>query len=803
MDSRYNPTEIEHGIYQLWEKSGYFNPDNLPHIKSSSKPFTIVLPPPNASGKMHTGNVLMIAIEDLLIRWKRMQGSAALWIPGTDHAGFESQITFERQLKKEGKSRFDFDRKTLYDKIWEFVHKNKKDIEEQIKSMGASVDWTRYTFTLDENVIKTVHSTFKKMHDDGLIYRDDYLVNYCPKCGTTFADLEVKYVERTDPLYYMQYGPFTLATVRPETKFGDTAVAVHPNDKRYKKYVGKEIEVEGLSEKMKLTVIADSYVDPKFGTGVVKVTPAHDKNDYEAGKRHNLEIKRVIDLNGRLNNLAGKYAGLTVFSARKQVAEDLEKKGLLVKVDKNYTHTVATCYKGGHDVEPMIVPNWFVRVDDMKKSFKKPAYDAVKKGTVKIYPKWREKTYLRWIEEMHDWPISRQIVWGIRIPVWYDVDKNPDLMVTFLPNHPNLPNQPNTTVTGKISDLIKNYSLPEIESGLQNLFAPANAEYVVSPEKPKGNYLPETDTFDTWFSSGQWPLVTLGFPDSKDFNRFYPTDVLETGWEIIRLWVSRMIMFGMYITKTPPFHSVYLHGIVRATDGRKMSKSLGNVINPEEYQKEYGTDALRMGLISGTANGKDFNFPRDKVIAYRNFSNKLWNIARFILMQTEQNNVIAGLVPAEKTATTRPHRQAIALAGAARVAATKEDKAILKKLDSLTRKVTQNLEKYRFAQAADDIYHFVWDDFASDYLEKSKEHLNRSGDIHHARNASQAMQSGGAQNKDAINRITTLLHVFLTSLKLLHPFMPFVTEAIWQQFPSGLKHNDLPLLIVQWPKVGN
>ncbi|MCR4264303.1 MAG: valine--tRNA ligase [Candidatus Roizmanbacteria bacterium] len=759
MDKRYNPNELEPNIYSLWEKSGYFNPDKLPDSKKR-KPFTIVLPPPNASGKMHTGNVLMIAIEDLLIRWKRMQGYAALWIPGTDHAGFETQITFERQLKKEGKSRFDFDRKTLYDKIWEFVHKNKKDIEEQIKSMGASVDWTRYTFTLDDHVIKTVHGTFKKMHDDELIYRDDYMVNYCPKCGTTFADLEVKYVERKDPLYYMTYGPFTLATVRPETKFGDTAVAVHPTDKRYKKYIGKEIEVEGLLGKVKLTVIGDSYVDPEFGTGVVKVTPAHDKNDYEAGKRHNLEIKRVIDLNGRLNERAGKYAGLTVFSARKQVAEDLEKKGLLVKVDKEYTHTVATCYKGGHDIEPMIVPNWFVRVDKKGKSFKMPALDAVKKGTVTIYPKWREKTYIRWMEEMHDWPISRQIVWGIRIPVWYDVEKNPNIIVTFLPNHPNLPDHPKSTATGTISDLLKKYPLDEIESGLQNLFAPAGAPYVVSPEKPKtGTFLPETDTFDTWFSSGQWPLVTLNYPDSENFKRFYPTDVLETGWEIIRLWVSRMIMFGIYLTKQPPFHSVYLHGIVRATDGRKMSKSLGNVINPDEYQKEYGTDALRMGLISGTANGKDFNFPRDRIVGYRNFANKLWNIARFLEMQKTQHNL-------SKTVFSELKRQSLL---------EKEDKAILKKLDSLTKKVTAELEKYRFAQAAEDIYHFVWDEFASVYIENMK---NR---------------------EDKEDAIRTSYLVLRTSLKLLHPFMPFVTEAIWQQLPKEMKEEEL-LIVSKWPK---
>lgn len=753
MDSRYNPNEIEPDIYSRWEKSGYFNPDKLPDAKNRT-PFTIVLPPPNASGKMHTGNVLMIAIEDLLIRWKRMQGYAALWVPGTDHAGFETQITFEKQLKKEGKSRFDFDRKTLYKKIWEFVQNNKNQIEGQIKSMGASVDWSRYTFTLDEKVIATVHDTFRKMHDDGLIYRDDYMVNYCPKCGTTFADLEVKYVERTDPLYYMKYGPFTLATVRPETKFGDTAIAVHPSDKRYKKYIGQEIEVEGLLGTMKLKVIADSYVDPAFGTGVVKVTPAHDKNDYEAGKRHNLEVKQVINLDGRLNKLAGPYAGKTVFSARKQIAEDLEKKGLLEKVDRKYVHTVATCYKGGHDIEPMIVPNWFVKVNDAKKSFKKPALDAVKNGKLKIYPKWREKTYTRWMEEMHDWPISRQIVWGIQIPVWYSLEKNPTLQVTYLNNE-------GQTVIRSGEGVLKENEFEEAQKGLQKIIAPTQCVPEFEPESPGEHYLQETDTFDTWFSSGQWPLVTLGYPDSKDFTKYYPTDVLETGWEIIRLWVSRMVMFGFYLTKQSPFHSVYLHGIVRATDGRKMSKSLGNVINPDEYQKEYGTDALRMGLISGTANGKDFNFPRDKIIAYRNFANKLWNLARFLEMQAGQLNVLAR---ASRVNTANQES-----------ATTKQDKAILKKLDSLIKKTTTNLEKYRFAQAAEDIYHFVWNDFASEYIETMKSREDKE----------QALQ--------------TAITVFTTSLKLLHPFMPFVTEAIWGQLSEGQRGKEL-LMVSSWPK---
>lgn len=742
LDKKYDHKKIEPKIYEKWEKSGHFTPE----IDSKKEPYTIVLPLPNASGKMHTGNVLMIAIEDLLIRWKRMQGYLALWVPGTDHAGFETQITFERKLKEKGKSRFDYDRETLYKKIWDFVQENKTQIDNQMKQMGASVDWTRYKFSLDPGAVQTVISTFKKMYDEKLVYREDYMVNYCPICGTTFADLEVKHVERTDPLYYMKYGPFTLATVRPETKFGDTAVAVHPDDSRYTKYIDQEIEVDGLSGPFKLRVIADKYVDPEFGTGVVKVTPGHDKKDYEAGKRHNLEIKSVIGLDGKLNENAGKYAGLEVAEARDKVVAALEEKNLIEKVDKNYTHSVAVCYKGGHDIEPTIIPNWFIKVD----SLKKPAHDAVKNGDVKIYPKWQETKYHRWMEEMHDWPISRQVVWGIRIPAWYDVTKNPDLVVTFL-------NKSGETVSGNISEVIKTHDFAEIETELQTLLAPKSAKHEISLEKPGDNFLQETDTFDTWFSSGQWPLVTLGYPDSKDFKYFYPTSVLETGWDILRLWVSRMIMFGIYLTGKPPFKDVYLHGLVRAIDGRKMSKSLGNVINPEEYMEEFGVDALRMGLISGTANGKDFNFPHDKIVSYRNFANKIWNMARFMLMMFEQ-----------ESEDLRPYGDDL------KSEMSDDDKAIIAGLNETIKNVDSSLGKYRFADAGEAIYHFMWDELASKYIEHAK-------------------TLEGAEKKVSL---AVLRHTFLTSLKLLHPFMPFVTEEIWSKIQT---QSDKMLIVSAWP----
>ena len=767
MDTRYEPSTHEQKIYELWEKGNYFSPDTT--SKQPRKPFTILLPPPNASGKMHTGNVLMIAIEDLLIRWKRMSGYAALWVPGTDHAGFETQVTFERELKKQGKSRFNYDRRTLYRMIGDFVHANKSAIDNQLRSMGASIDWSRYTFTLDDHVVKTVHGMFIKMFHDGLIYRDNYMVNYCPQCGTTFADLEIVHVERTDPLYYIRYRMIDkqpdesayigIATIRPETIFADTHAAVNPTDKKYQHLIGRNIE-NPLSGK-RMNIIADTFVDPEFGTGIVKLTPAHDKNDYEAAKRHELPIVQAIDLSGKIMS-DNELSGLKIVNARKKAVELLEQKQAIEKVNNTYTHSVATCYKAGHDIEPMIVPNWFIKVDDKNRSLKKPATDAVKKGDVKIFPKWREKTYLNWMKEMHDWPISRQIVWGIRIPVWYSVDENPDISVTFIMNdrthHADQGSAP-ITITGTVSTVLKTYSIDEISTGLQSLRAPQHATFVIQSEKPEGNFLPETDTFDTWFSSGQWPLVTLGYPDSPDFKQFYPTDVLETGWEIIRLWVSRMIMFGIYATGTPPFHSVYLHGIVRARDGKKMSKSLGNVINPDDYQKQYGTDALRMGLISGTANGKDFNFPHDKILGYQKFANKLWNIGRYVELANSNQPFNHSTNEQLNTTSTSP-----------------ESKTILKNLTKLVKSVTSDLEKYRFAQAAEDIYQFVWHELADKYIEQTKARQGRA------------------------TTITTLNHVYTTCLKLLHPFMPFVTEAIWQELTQEIKNSTKPLIVETWPE---
>lgn len=753
MDKTYDPKLHEEKIYTLWEKGGYFTPK----IDKTKKPFTILIPPPNTSGKMHIGNVLMIAIEDILIRWHRMMGDPTLWIPGTDHAGTETQITFERELAKKGKSRLDFSRQELYGAIWKFVQENKHQIENQIKRMGASVDWTRYTFTLDQKVIDMVYETFKKMHNDGLIYRGEHIVNYCVKCGTTYSDVEVKHKETQDSLYFIKYKLvdqkagepeyLEVATVRPETITVDTHLAVNPKDKKKAIFAGRKLFNPITEEEME--IIHDPFVDPKFGTGIVKLTPAHDKNDYDVAIKNNLPIKSVIDWSGRLTDAAGEYKGLTVTQARIKVAQDLTAKGLVVKIEENYEHKVPVC-KAGHEIEQITVPNWFVRVDDENKSFKKPALDVVLEGKVKIFPKWREKTYVRWMEEMRDWAISRQNVWGIRIPIWYEVENGRQLHVWFLDKNGEQKN-------GILGQFLENgHTIEEITNGLQRVFAIPGVKYTLEKEEGK-TYLPETDTFDTWFSSGQWPLVTLGYPDSEDFKYFYPTNVLETGWEIIRLWVSRMIMFGIYLTGQPPFEYVYLHGLVRAIDGHKMSKSLGNIINPEEYIEKYGVDALRMGLISGTANGKDFSFPQDKVIGYRNFTNKVWNMARFFIFILEKNDGEIKMEGALKD----------------------EDKEILQKLNDTTKSVNKSLEGFRFADAGETIYQFVWHELADKYIEQIK---NR---------------------EDKTIALGVFAQVFSTSLKLLHPFMPFVTETIWQTLRNtkGVESffKEEVLVITKWP----
>lgn len=688
----YNHKEYEADIYNLWEKANAFAPTGV------GEPFAMVMPPPNANATLHIGHALMFSIEDVIVRYQRMQGRDVLWLPGADHAGFETQVVYEKHLAREGKSRFDFSREELYGQIMDFVAGNRDNFNDIFRKLGASCDWTRFTFTLDDRVIDTAYSTFKKLWDDNLIYRGERLVNYCTYHQTGFADIEVVYEERQAPLYYMKYGPFTLATTRPETKFGDTAVAVNPNDDRYKQYIGQTIEVEGLNGWFKLQVVADDYVDPEFGTGVVKITPAHDFNDWEVARRHNLPAVRVINYDGTLNENAGEFAGLNVTEGREAVVKALKKKGLLEKVDKDYQNRVGTCYKCGTTIEPMLLEQWFI---DMKQ-LAEPAIKALKSGRIKFYPEAKCSETVRYLENVRDWNISRQIAWGIPIPAFQNVA------------------DPNDWV-----------------------FDTVVSEEII--ERNGKKYRRDPDVFDTWFSSGQWPFVTMGYPDNDDFKRYYPNALMETGTDILYQWVARMICLGIYVTGEIPFREVYLHGMVRAEDGRKMSKSLGNVIDPQEILDSHGSDALRMGMIAGRSAGDNAAFAPAKVTAGRNFCNKLWNIARY----TEATLKKADVSPEAK-------------------AKTAADEWLLHRLNQAIETVSGYLDNYRFAEAYEATYHFVWDDFADWYIEASKHALN--GEL--------------------------LAYGLESVLKLSHPFAPFTTETIWQTL--GWRENSL-LINQPWP----
>jgi valyl-tRNA synthetase len=742
MDSRYEHAQHETDIYQLWEKSGAFAP---PATKTGKKSFCIIMPPPNANDPLHVGHAMFVSLEDVMIRFHRMLGEDTLWLPGTDHAGIETQFVFEKKLKKEGKSRFQFDRETLFKMIWDYVQQNSGTAVDQMKKLGASADWSRFTFMLDPNVVTSALKTFEKLHADHLVYRDMKLVNYCTKCGTAFSELEVKHTETKSPLYYMKYGPFTLATTRPETKFGDTAIAVNPQDKRYQQYIGQEVEAEGLLGKFKIKVIADDYVDPEFGTGVVKITPAHDFNDYEVWQRHKAEIpgpKQVIGFDGKLNELAGPYQGLKVAEARARVATDLETNGWLVKTDQNYVNNVGTCYRCGTVIEPLPLPQFFIQV----KPLTEKALAALDKNQVKVHGAGHDKILKHWLMNLKDWNISRQIVWGIRLPVWYDVDKNPDLEVIFL-------DKSNAKQNGKIgSFLAQGFSLTEINHGLQSLKAPMSAQFEVSLTQPGENFIQETDTFDTWFSSGQWPINTLKNTRPNDFERFYPTTVMETAYDILPFWVMRMLMFGLYLTDQVPFEHVYFHGLIRDAKGQKMSKSKGNVVNPLEIVEKYGSDALRMALIIRSSPGLDKSVSEPDFKAMRNLTNKIWNATRFCLILNED---------ADKKSSDQNNS----------VSSTE----FTKHLNQTVQDITQQLADYKPGMAAETTYNEFWHWFCDQCIEQAK-----SGEL----------------------SLTDLNRGLITFLKLLHPFAPFITEAAWQELIAANLVKDEKLLISSaWPSI--
>ena len=690
MDKVYDHTKFETDIYRQWEDSGAFSPK----VDKKKKPFTIIMPPPNANDPLHIGHARFVTIEDVLTRYHRMKGEPTLWLPGSDHAGIETQCVFEKKLQKEGKSRFDFDRETLYGMIWEYVQKNKATMESQLKVLGASCDWSRNHFTLEEEIIKIVYKTFKTLYDDGLVFRGERIINYCPRCGTAFSQLEVDSVERVDPLYYLDYGEVSIATTRPETIFADVAVAVNPEDARYKHLIGKTATLPLIGRK--LPVIADSLVDKKFGTGALKITPGHDSVDFEIGQKHNLSALYVIDNSGTMVNTPAKYIGLKALAARALVVEDLREKGLIIKI-QNIKHIVGVCYRDKGLIEPMVSKQWFVKVS----SLTKPALKAIRSGLVTFVAKKYEKIAIHWLKNLKDWNISRQIVWGIRIPAWR-------------------------------CDRCLEWTITE----------------GTPPEKclacGHGMLTQDTDTFDTWFSSGQWPYATLQTSKKGDFEYFYPTSVMETGYDILPFWVLRMIMFGLYSTKGVPFSDVLLHGLVRDKDGQKISKSKGNVIDPIEMAGKYGADALRMGLIWGILIENDISLSEDNIRGQRNFANKVWNVARFVLMNDTGK----------------------------RGKRNRDDLEIVKHLKFTSKRVTKLLEKYRLNEAAQELYDFVWHKFADVYIEKTK-----------------------GRREEAQK---TLEYVLQESLKLLHPFMPFVTEVIWRE---GGKRFDSPTLIsAPWPK---
>jgi valyl-tRNA synthetase len=581
LEKPYNPTETEKRTYDLWQESGFFAPENLPGERT--KPFTIIMPPPNANGHLHAGHALFVTLEDIMTRYKRMQGFKALWLPGADHAGFETQVVYEKKLEKEGRSRFGMDRQELYDEIMTFTLENKKYMEAELRALGASCDWSRQKFTLDPTIIETVYGTFDQLYKDDLVYRGNRLVNWCTKHQTSLSDLETTAETRKDKLYYMQYGPFVIATSRPETKFGDKYVVMHPDDARYTQYSeGDQIPLAWLDGQITATVIKDEAIDMEFGSGVMTISPWHDAADFEIAQRHGLTGVEIIDKNGRLTEVAGEFKGLKIDEARGKIVEKLKELGLLIK-EEDYEHAVNTCYKCGRILEPRVMPQWFVKMEPLAK----PALAAVQNGEIKIIPDFSEKIFTNWLTNIRDWNISRQIAWGIPIPA-------------------------------KLCTKC-DHAIVDIENK------------ITACEKCGSEMIADPDTFDTWFSSGQWPFATLGYPDSDDFKTFYPTDVMETGSDILFFWVARMIMLGLYRTGQIPFHTVYLHGLIRDGKNLKMSKSKGNVINPIEIAEKFGMDALRMALVVGNTAGTDMALSEDKIKAYKHFANKLWNISRFIL----------------------------------------------------------------------------------------------------------------------------------------------------------------------------
>lgn len=692
----YEPNQYEPDIYAMWEKSGAFNPTGV------GEPFCIVMPPPNANGNLHIGHALTVALEDIMTRYHRMKGDDTVYIPGADHAGFETWVVYDKLLTEKGINRFNFTREQLYSQVWDFVDKQRGNMELQLRALGTSCSWDDLVFTLDKKVIDTVYDTFKKLWDDGLIYRGERIVNYSTKYRTSYADIEVNHKKEKGSLYLIAYptfdkvGEVVVATTRPETIFGDVAVAVHPDDERYKKLVGTRV-LEPITER-EIPIIADEYVDPQYGTGVVKITPSHDPNDFEVGERHNLRGIQVIDFDGTMINVPSEIEGLTVEEARKKTLAILEAEGF-IRGKTTIEHVVGYDYKSGLPIEPLVMTQWFVKIRPLAER----AIQSIENGEITFTPESRKRVLLQYLNNLRDWNISRQIPWGIPIPAFQNVEDPDDWIF-------------NTNVDEKLISL--------------------NGK----------TYRREEDTFDTWFSSGQWPYITTDYLESNGkLRRFYPTSVMETGGDLLDRWVARMIMLGLYVTGKVPYRHVYLHGMVLDEKGQKMSKSKGNVINPMEAISEYGSDALRLGIIANRSAGQNQAFSTNRVIAGRNFCNKLWNIARFIEGKLGEGYRI-----------TKPEPKTIA------------DHWIINELNRAIGDIAAKIETDRFAEASEAMYHAVWDDVADWYIESSKNQINKS----------------------------VLAWVLETTLKIAHPFAPFVTETIWQTL---LWHDGL-LIQSNWPQ---
>ena len=705
----YEPQQTEERIYRMWQDGGYFHAE----ADESKKPFTIVMPPPNVTGQLHMGHAMDATLQDTLIRFKRMQGYNALWVPGVDHAGIATQIKVEEELRKEGLTRYDLGREKFLERVWDWKNKFGNRIVEQQKKLGASCDWDRARFTMDEGCSKAVREVFVSLYEKGLIYKGSRIINWCPHCVTALSDAEVEYVDKPGHLWHIRYpladgtGEVIVATTRPETMLGDSGVCVNPNDERYKDIVGKKVILPLVNKE--IPVVADDYAEMEFGTGCVKMTPAHDPNDFEVGLRHNLEVIRVLDDKGVVNEFGGKYQGLDRYEARKQIVADLDAQGYLVKVE-DYSHNVGTCYRCHQDVEPIISAQWFVKM----KPLAEEAIRVVRDGETKFVPDRFSKTYMNWMENVRDWCISRQLWWGHQIPAWNCAD------------------------CGHIT---------------------VSRQDACKCEKCGSTHITrEEDVLDTWFSSALWPFETLGWPEkTKDYNYFYPTDVLVTGYDIIFFWVARMIFSGCEHTGKTPFHTVLIHGLVRDNLGRKMSKSLGNGIDPLEMIDKYGCDALRMNMVTSNSPGNDMRFYTERCEAMRNFANKLWNASRYVLMNLGEDAV--NELPA---------------AGKLEIA----DKWVLSKLNTLIAEVTENLEKYELGVAVQKVYDFIWDTYCDWYIELTKARL----------------YSEDAERKQTAMQV--LVYVLDQVLRLLHPFMPFITEEIWQSLP----HEGPALIVAKWPE---